>query len=147
MKAIKTLLAAVAAALLCGPLQAEEAQTRPEAQAQVILELNRIEPLAEACRLYLLLRNGRTDHFETLTLDLVFFDKNAIIDRRFSVQAGPLPGQKTSLRQLDVPNLSCENLGGLLLNDVPTCSGASEVENGCLVLVGLENRTSVSFFK
>ena len=113
----------------------------------VVLELNRIEPRDQACRLYLLLRNSRPEAFERLTLDLVFFDRQAIIDRRFSVEAGPLPGDKTSLKQLDVPELSCDALGSLLLNDVTACGGTSDASGGCVSLVGLENRTDILFFK
>lgn len=135
--------------------EAEMAGAAKGSPADVVLELNRIEPRDQACRLYLLLRNSRPEGFERLTLDLVFFDRKAIIDRRFSVEAGPLPGDKTSLKQLDVPELSCDALGSLLLNDVTACDGSSEgasdsaSDSGsdCISLVGLENRTDILFFK
>ncbi|MEM8713606.1 MAG: Calx-beta domain-containing protein, partial [Planctomycetota bacterium] len=37
--------------------------------------------------------------------------------------------------------------GSLLLNDVPACSGSPEVNGSCLAMVGLENRTDITFFK
>ncbi len=137
----------------CGEVWAEAEMdgAAKRAPAAVVLELNRIEPRNQVCRLYLLLRNSRPEPFEHLTLDLVFFDRKAIIDRRFSVEAGPLPGNKTSLKQLDVPDLSCDGLGSLLLNDVTACGGASDSGSDsagdCISLVGLENRTDILFFK
>ncbi len=116
-------------------------------EERVVLELNRIESQPKACRLYLLLRNGRAEVFERLTLDLVFFDRDAIIDRRFSVEAGPIAARKTSLKQLDVPDLSCENLGSLLLNAVPSCQTSDQNHGDCIALVALKNRTDITFFK
>jgi len=111
------------------------------------LELNRIQPLDDACRLYLLFRNGGETPYSRFVLDLVFFDREAVIDRRFSVEAGPLPADKTTLKQLDVPELECGSLGGLLLNTVSTCEGASGDAGACLRALDLQNRTTVRFFK
>ncbi len=144
MLSLSLLLGLAGGAAVAEETKGGEAQETP---AQVVLELNRIQPLAEACRLYLLFRNKRPDAFERLTLDLVFFNREAIIDRRFTVEAGPLPAGKTSLKQLDVPDLSCQDLGSLLLNDISACSGAAGSDLGCIALVGLENRTDIVFFK
>ncbi len=133
--------------LASGVAQAEQNAVATEEAVPVVLELNRVQQQSQSCRLYLLVRNAGAVHLDRLTLDLVFFDRDEIIDRRFSVEAGPLPGEKTSLKQLDVPDLSCADLGGLLLNDVSTCGAAAEIEGGCLAMVALRNRTDVTFFK
>lgn len=144
---LSALLLSCLAAVLALPAAAEEPGEAEPAKQSLVLELNRIEPLPEACRLYLLLRNEQARGFERLTLDLVFFDRDAIIDRRFSVEAGPIAARKTTLRQLDVPDLSCEELGSLLLNAVPSCSGTSVSQGDCIALVVLKNRTDITFFK
>lgn len=136
------LLAASAAA---GADETPKPTEAPPAPLQ--LELNRVQPLDGACRLYLLFENSGETSYASYVLDLVFFDREAVIDRRFSVEAGPLPADKTILKQLDVPDLQCERLGSLLLNAVSDCKRPSGGAGDCLEGLELQNRTAIRFFK
>ncbi|MDF2096115.1 hypothetical protein [Aquibaculum arenosum] len=91
----KSIGALAAAALLLGlsaPSVAQtEAQTEPGApadgEAAVVVELNKVEQLDNACRAYLLFENGNSSRFDEFRLDLVLFDSEGVIAR--PLQMGP----------------------------------------------------------
>lgn len=68
------------------------------AAERVAIELNKLEPQGDACRAYLVLKNGTTSAFETLKLDLVMFDADSVVARRLAVETALLPAGKTSLK-------------------------------------------------
>ena len=117
------------------------------ADAQVSVELNKLEPSGDACRAYLVLENGTDRAFETLKLDLVMFDMDGIDAKRLAVETAPLPAGKTSLKVFDIEGLACERLGRLLLNDVLACADASGVQEGCQALVSPSARGATEFIK
>src|SRR5690606_19545401 len=85
------------------------------------IELNRLEARPEGCRVWLLLRNPTADAHEKLRLDLLLFGRDGVIARRMLVDAGPLPAGKTMARIFDAARLPCEEIGSVLLNDIPAC--------------------------
>lgn len=91
--------------------------------ARAVIELNRLEPRAEGCRIWLLLRNPTQAAHERLRLDLLLFGRDGVVSRRMVVDAGMLPAEKTMARIFDTPGLPCEDIGSALLNDIPSCTG------------------------
>jgi hypothetical protein len=111
------LLPAIAALLL--PLAAAaQPPTKPPGAA---VELNRLEPRAEGCRIWLALRNPTPQAHDKVRLDLVLFAPDGIVARRMVVDAGALPAEKTMVRIFDTAGLPCDGIGTMLLNDIPTC--------------------------
>ena len=118
------LLPAIAALLL--PLAAAaQPPTKPPANLPgAAVELNRLEPRAEGCRIWLALRNPTPQPHDKLRLDLVLFGRDGVVARRMVVDAGQLPADKTMVRIFDTPGLPCEGIGTVLLNDIPSCGAA-----------------------
>lgn len=121
------LLPAIAALLL--PLAAAAQPPR------ATVELNRLEPRSEGCRVWLALRNPTAQSHEKLRLDLVLFGRDGVVARRMVVDAGQLPAEKTMVRIFDTPGLACEAVGAVLLNDVPGCGAEA-----CLDLFATASR-------
>lgn len=124
----------------------------PAAQAQsganeVQLELNKLEPQANACRAYLVLQNATENEFSSLRLDLVAFDTDGIVAKRLAVEAAPLPPGKTSLKLFDMSDLSCDGIGNLLLNSVLACADQSGERSDCLDLVGVSAKPGLNLIK
>jgi hypothetical protein len=94
-----------------------------QAQPAATIELNRLEPREPGCRLWLLLRNPTATAHDRLRLDLLLFGPDGVIARRLLVDAGPLPAGKTMARIFDAAGLPCEGIAGMLLNDIPACTG------------------------
>ncbi len=110
----------------------------------VSVELNRLEPKDGACRVSLVIGNGEAKAFDSLKLDMVFFDKKGVIAKRLAVEAGPLRASKTSVKLFDAGDVACDAIGGVLLNDVTACGGGDQ---DCLGLVTTASKVDGVEFK
>jgi hypothetical protein len=122
----------------------EVARAQAEA-APLRLELNRLEPVGEACRAYLVIENPSAEAYRSLKLDLFAFDTDGVIARRVALEAGPVPARKTSVKLFDFAGAPCERLSRVLLNDVIACEGGDGARADCLALV--ETRSKVGRVK
>ncbi|MDA3922523.1 MAG: hypothetical protein PF501_17870 [Salinisphaera sp.] len=148
---LRALLLAVLA-VCCGPVFAQA--------GGVQIELNKLEQVNGACRAYLVTQNLTDSAFDSLKLDVVMFDSQGIVAKRLAVQLGPMPAGKTSLKVFDIPDLACDGIGQLLLNNVlectsppsqPTADGGAANKpvqrDDCLSLVSVSQRGKVPFIK
>lgn len=98
-------------------------------QPGVILELNKLEDVGEACRIYLLVEEQSGVTFEKLDADFVLFDADGIIIKRYLVPLAPIAGGQSRVRLFDLPNSSCAQIDGILFNGTINC--VSDGENEC----------------
>lgn len=112
---------------------------------QLILELNKLEQQEAACRLHILFKNGTHLRYEQFEIDLVFFDKNNIILKQLSIDAAPLRNNKQILKPFDIPGMSCNEIGHLLLNDVFSCKVSGEQVQDCLTNVHTYSTSKIPF--
>ena len=117
------------------------------AEGRVAIELNKLEPVAKACRAYLVLENATGHGFDSFKLDLVMFDQENVIAKRLAVQAGPLPADKTSVKLFDIDGLRCEAIGRFLLNSVMACESEAAETPDCTALAEPSSRAAPSFIK
>jgi hypothetical protein len=92
--------------------------------APVPLELNKLEPTGQnhsTCRVYFVVTNPESEPAIQFQLDLILFGKDGVIARRIALELAPLPPHKTAVRLFDVPNLQCDDIGQILVNDVLAC--------------------------
>lgn len=113
----------------------------------VEVELNRLEPAAANCRLYLVFKNGAGRALDALKLDLVVFDRDGIVARQIVLNGGAMPAGKTSLKLFDIEELGCQEFGRLLLNDVVACEPGLPRPADCLAALAVSSRTAVEFVK
>lgn len=111
----------------------------------IVVELNKLEQVENACRAYLVTQNLTDSQFETLVLDVVMFDNKGIVAKRLAVDIAPLPADKTRLKVFDITGLTCKNIGQLLLNNVIECQDAERKRNDCLSLLRVTSRDDVPF--
>jgi hypothetical protein len=128
------------------------AQQQQPAADKVAVELNRLAPGAggaNACQVTMVVRNGTGREFRSLQTDLVTFGPDGVVNGRLLVELGPLPAGKTSLRAFDFPEVACDGIERVLLNEVPACEDAAggAVEGGCTALVEPASRAKAAFFK
>lgn len=114
-------------------------------EATVSLELNKLEAMEKACRVYLLLRN-EGGGYQSFKLDLVLFGTDGVIARRLTAEVGPLPSQKRIVKLFDIDGLACAGIGSVLVNDVLDCRPANETST-CLTRLQLSSRADVEIMK
>ena len=120
----------------------------PASAADAIhIELNKFEPREEACRAYLVFKNGAGSTFTEFKLDLVMFDPDGIIARRLALDAAPLRADKTSVKLFDIEGLACAGIARILINDVLDCRDAGGEHADCIDLVTSASRNDVPLVK
>jgi hypothetical protein len=126
--------ALVALALLPAPAVAQETAPAPAADAAPFLtvELNRLEPVEGACRIYLVLTSTLPEDLTALQLDLVAFGADRVVAGRMAVDLAPLPGAKETVRLFDWPQIDCASIGRILVNDVPACATGEGALDRCV---------------
>lgn len=111
------------------------------------IELNKLESVENACRAYVVFENLTGGRYDSLMLDLVMFDPDGVINKRLAVEGAPLPVGKTSVKLFDIKDVSCEQVGRILLNDVVDCRGPEGERDDCLQQISTVTRSNVLFFK
>ena len=140
--------AACALALLALPALAGAALAEERAGAEkapLKLQLNRLEPAGEACRVTMLVDNSKGTALKTYKLDLFAFDTEGVAQKRVAVEFGPLPARKTTVKIFDFPGIACPKIGRVLLNDVLACEGGDAGREACLERTETETKAGVSF--
>jgi hypothetical protein len=99
--------------------------------ANLTIELNKLEPQKESCRAYVVVTNNSSTVYQVLKLDLVLFQPDGVIGRRFALDLGPLKAQKRSVKLFDL-DTPCDQVGSLLINDVLECNGETGSIPNCL---------------
>ena len=116
-------------------------------QASVSLELNKLEPYDKGCRAYMVVNNPSEMAYQSFKLDLVMFQTDGVIGRRFALDLAPLKPQKKSVKLFEIDGIGCDKIGSFLINDVMDCrSDAGPAEN-CLQLMTTSTLTSVQLSK
>lgn len=123
------------------------AQEKPADVQPLRIELNRLEPQGEDCRVYFLIENSGPTTYSSLKLDLFALDTGGVIAKRLSLDIAPIQSQKTSVKLFDFAGLVCAQIGRLLLSDVLACMDETGTNNACIARIETTSRASVPFVK
>ncbi|WP_295556099.1 hypothetical protein [uncultured Hyphomicrobium sp.] len=111
------------------------------------VELNKLEPQGAGCRAYVVVQNDDTTAYKTFKLDLVLFQQDGVIGRRFAMDLAPLKAQKRTVKLFDLDNIACDKIGSFLINDVVECATDTGPVENCLAGVTVKSLTSVQLTK
>lgn len=131
------LFAAIALSLAAVTAQAED--------GKLSIELNKFEPgESSGCRAFFLFRNQTGNSFEAFEMSLAILDTNGVIDRLLSIDAAPLPVQRTVLKLFEIPEIDCSDISEVLLHDLPACKPQNADPVDCFPLLALDSKTSAN---
>jgi hypothetical protein len=131
-----------ALALICLPLSAA-AETGP-----LRVELNKTEEIeGGGCRAFFLFRNETGKSFEGFEMSLAILDGQGVIDRLLSIDAAPLPVQRTTLKLFEIPEIACSNISEILLHDITSCQPQNEEQMDCFPILELGSRAAAPLVK
>ena len=125
------------------PAQASE-QT---ADGGISLELNKLEASDKGCRAYVVVTNPNDTTYDAYKLDLVMFQPDGIIGRRFAVDLAPLRPSKRTVKLFELDGTQCEGIGSFLINDVMECRASSGPVSDCLAQMKVKSLTKVDISK
>ena len=138
---LEPIFLSIAIALLCSA-------TASAQNARLTIELNKFEPAEEAgCRAFFLFRNQTANSFEGFEMSLAILNTEGVIDRLLTIDAAPLPAQRTTVKLFEIPQISCEDISEVLLHELVSCKPQNEDEADCFRFLDLVSRTSASLVK
>lgn len=111
------------------------------------VELNKLEPQGAGCRAYVVVQNDDETAYQTFKLDLVLFQQDGVIGRRFAMDLAPFKAKKRTVKLFDLDNISCDKIGSFLINDVVECKSEAGPVEGCLAGMTVKSLTSAQLSK
>ena len=115
---------------------------------QLMVELNKVEEIdGGGCRAFFLFRNQTEKSFAGFEMSLAILDGQGVIERLLSIDASPLPVQRTTLKLFEIPEISCTNIPEILLHDVTSCQPQNEDQMDCFPILDLGSKTSAQLVK
>jgi hypothetical protein len=120
----------------------------PVAQAQTLtVELNKLEDVDNGCQAYFLFRNDRPENLTGFQMSLAILSPDGIIDRLLTIDAAPLPANRTTLKLFEIPDTQCGNIGQVLLHDIPACTPQNGDPEDCFSFLELNSRAAAPLVK
>lgn len=114
---------------------------------QLLVELNKFETIENGCRTFFLFRNTTDIKFQTFEMSLAILDREGIIERLLTVEAAPLPSERTTLKLFEIPESQCDNIGEILLHEIVSCSPDQGEAPDCFAIIDLKSRASAPLVK
>ena len=136
-------LIAGAALVLAGNTPALAQQT--ELQGSIFVELNRLESIEGACRVYFLIENQTEVLLRTFQLDVYIFDQDGVIARRLAFDTPQMPSGSPRVRVLDLADIGCPNIGRMLLNGALLCEDETGERDDCESAISVRSRAEAPF--
>ncbi|MDO9384249.1 MAG: hypothetical protein Q7T86_15460 [Hyphomicrobiaceae bacterium] len=114
---------------------------------QVTLELNKLEAQDKSCRAYLVVSNDGTTVYQSFKLDLVMFQPDGVIGKRFALDLAPIKAGKKTVKLFDLDGVACDKVGSFLVNDIMECKSDGAAADDCLSRLTLSSLGQVKISK
>jgi hypothetical protein len=115
---------------------------------KLTVELNKFEENESGgCQAFFLFRNKTGLTLEGFEMSLAVLDTSGIIDRLLTIDAAPLPANRTTLKLFEIPEMSCVNISEILLHEIASCKPQNDDEIDCYPFLELKSRTDAALVK
>jgi hypothetical protein len=114
------ILALAACAAVAGYFPAAAADGEAE-ERTLGIELNALSQEGDACRLVFVVENAMGADLSAAVFETVLFDREGRVVTLTLFDFGALPEGRPRVRQFDLADTRCDDLGRLLLNDAHAC--------------------------
>jgi hypothetical protein len=123
------------------------AQPLVAAEAELLIELNKLEDTEQGCRSLFLFDNATGHELNRFRVDLILFDQDGVYARQLLLDMAPLYEDKKVLASFLLAEEPCAAIGSILVNDLPWCENGSGAALDCVPLLKVESRTDVPLEK
>lgn len=114
---------------------------------EISIELNKLEMQGSSCRSFLVIDNTSETALQNLKLDLIIFQQDNVIARRFAIDLAPLKAKKKSVKLFDLDGLACDKIGSMLINDIVECKADQGPLEDCLAGITVKSLSNVQLMK
>lgn len=109
-------------------------------QPVLAIELNAAQDREGGCRMSFVAMNGLGGDLSALVLEAVIFTLEGEVERLALLDFQDLPQARSRVRQFDLPDLACAQVGQVLINAVNACSGPDLTAEICGATITLRSR-------
>ncbi len=113
----------------------------------VSVELNKLESQGQGCRAYIVVNNSSETAYSVLKLDLVMFQPDGVVGRRFAIDLAPVRPNKRTVKLFDIDNMNCDQVGSFLVNEVMECKADAGAVENCLARLKVSSLTKAQLSK
>ena len=113
----------------------------------IALELNKLETYDKGCRAFIVANNTSDTNYQSFKLDVVLFQSDGVIGRRFALDLAPLKPKKRTVKLFELDGQSCDKIGSFLINDVMECKADAGDQTDCLQHMTTTSLSSVQISK
>jgi hypothetical protein len=124
------------------PTLAQQATPAPAA-GKLNVELNALTPSAKGCMMTFVAENDMATAINKISFELAFFNDKSAVDKLTVLDFRDLPVGKKRVRQFDMPNVKCEAVTRVIINDTPVCDGPATGE--CKAALTTRSQITVPF--
>jgi hypothetical protein len=121
--------------------------SRAQDPGMLSIELNKVESTEQGCLSVFLLDNETGQELHRLRLDLVVFDQKGIYAKQLLVDMAPLYEDKKTMASFLLGELPCDDIGSVLINDVPQCENGAGASLDCVKLLQVQSRSDIPLEK
>lgn len=148
---LKNVSAWTAASLIC--LSALPALGQEAGAGQLVLQLNNAKTLpaatadgAPTCQLIFAMKNGTGTDTPKSTFNMAIIDRNGQATGLVGFEFKPLRNGETKFQQFGLQGQSCEDLSGVLVNEIVECGGDGAATNPvCSADISQSSKTTIQF--
>lgn len=131
--------------LLCLSGYAAFAQETEQEAPSFMVELNNLQATEEGCLISFLVENRLGFDLDNTSFEMVFFDQNNFVDQLIVLDFNGFKQNKLKVRQFNLPETQCSNIGQILVNDIPTCEGEGVDPASCSAFLDTKSRVETGF--
>lgn len=124
-----------------GQAAAQEAAASPSLE----LELNALEATDSGCRFTFVVSNAMGSDLDKAAYEVALFNSDGMVERLTVLDFRSLPDGKTKVRQFDLSETDCDDIGRVLVNDATACDGEGVEPAACMDRLEATTRTDVEF--
>jgi hypothetical protein len=138
----------LAASAVVAGLPPASAADGASGDATLGIELNSVSQEGAACRLVFVVENGMGADLSSAVFETVLFDSEGRVVTLTLFDFGALPAGRPRVRQFDLADTACADLGRLLLNDAHACTADGEssgaiTPEACAAALRWSSRTGI----
>jgi hypothetical protein len=111
------------------------------------IELNKTVDSGGGCLASFVVENKLGHTLDRFSLDLFIFDKDGIIARQILLDMAPLRKAKTTVANFSLVPVSCDSIGKVLVNDIPSCRSEDGSLLDCLDDLKVSSRNRIELTK
>ena len=132
-----------ALALTIAPLGVAADDTNNSVPSELSIELDSVAQLDGACRVTFIAQNKTIDDISSLVVEAVAFAATGGVQTISLFDFQNLPALKLRVRQFDLSDTVCADLGRILINGVQTCDGPAANPESCQKVLSVSSRSDV----